>query len=281
MGSELLIVDGLVKEFAVTRGALLRRGRGVVRAVDDVSFSLGEGETLGLVGESGAGKSTIARCVVRLIEPTEGHLALGGEDLRACRGRDLRRLRRAMQIVFQDPYESLNPRMRVGALVAEPLRFHGMVTGGADARARAGELLELVGLGAELADRYPRGLSGGQCQRVAIARAIASRPRLLVLDEPVSALDVSIRAQILNLLDDLQRELGMSYLLIAHDLSLVRHIADRVAVMREGRIVEQGAADRLFADPRHEYTRALLDAVPVPDPRLERERRSRKVEART
>lgn len=279
MGSELLVVEGLVKEFAVTRGAVLRRARGVTRAVDDVSFSLDEGETLGLVGESGAGKSTVARCVLRLIEPTEGRIAFGGEDLRACGRRDLRRLRRAMQVVFQDPNESLNPRMRVDRLVAEPLRFHGLVAGEAQTRTRVGELLELVGLGAELAGRYPRGLSGGQRQRVAIARAIATSPRLLVLDEPVSALDVSIRAQILNLLGDLQRGLGLSYLLIAHDLSLVRHICDRVAVMRHARIVEQGDANRLFADPRHEYTRELLDAVPVPDPRVERERRSRRMAA--
>ncbi len=276
MTADLLVVEDLVKTFARTRGAVLRRATGAVPAVDGVSFSLAAGQTLGLVGESGAGKSTVARCVLRLVEPTAGRIVFDGEDLRACGGRDLRRLRREMQIVFQDPYESLNPRMRVAALVAEPLRLHRLVDSAAAEREHVGGLLEQVGLSSEHARRYPFELSGGQRQRVAIARAIASRPRLLVLDEPVSALDVSIRAQILNLLGDLQRRLGISYLLIAHDLSLVRHSADRVAVMRDGRIVEQGDVDRLFADPRHEYTRALLDAVPVPDPQLERERRSRR-----
>lgn len=273
MTAELLIVQDLVKTFTRTRGAVLRRATGAVPAVDHVSFTLPAGQTLGLVGESGAGKSTVARCVLRLVEPTSGQILFDGENLRACRGRALRRVRQRMQIVFQDPYESLNPRMRVEALVAEPLRLHRLVDSTRAARKHVGELLDQVGLAPEHARRYPFELSGGQRQRVAIARAIAPRPRLLVLDEPVSALDVSIRAQILTLLDDLQRELDIAYLLIAHDLSLVRHSAHRVAVMRDGQIVEQGSADRLFTGPQHEYTRALLDAVPVPDPRAERERR--------
>jgi ABC-type oligopeptide transport system ATPase subunit len=281
MSSDLLVVEDLVKTFTRSRGAILRRPTGAVSAVDGVSFCLVAGQTLGLVGESGAGKSTVARCVLRLVEPTAGRMTFDGEDLRACRGRDLRRLRRKMQIVFQDSYESLNPRMRVDALVAEPLRLHRLVESPAAARKSVGGLLEQVGLSTEHARRYPFELSGGQRQRVAIARAIAPRPRMLVLDEPVSALDMSIRAQILNLLDDLQRDLDIAYLLIAHDLSLVRHSADRVAVMHDGRIVEQGDTDRLFTDPRHEYTRALLDAVPVPDPRLERERRSRRLKIAT
>ncbi|HWC25889.1 MAG TPA: ABC transporter ATP-binding protein [Solirubrobacteraceae bacterium] len=276
--SQLLIVDGLVKDFAVARG-VLRRARRTLRAVDDVSFELGEGETLGLVGESGAGKSTAARCILRLTEPTAGRVIFGGADLRDCGRNDLRRLRREMQIVFQDPYESLNPRMQVERLIAEPLRFHRVARSAAEARRRVGELLELVGLPATHARRYPRELSGGERQRVAIARAIAPHPRLLVLDEPVSSLDVSIRVQVLRLLDDLQRELRLSYLLIAHDLSLVRRTSDRVAVMRDGRLVEQGAVEDVFCRPRHPYTRALLDAVPVPDPAVERERRLRRIEA--
>jgi oligopeptide/dipeptide ABC transporter ATP-binding protein len=244
-----------------------------VRAVDGVSLAIGAGETLALVGESGCGKSTLARCILRLVEPSSGSVRFDGRDVLACDRRALRRLRHEMQIVFQDPYGSLDPRMTVAQLVGEPLLVHGI---GGDRHARAArvrELLGMVGLNPEHAVRHPRAFSGGQRQRIAIARALATEPKLLVLDEPVSALDASTRAQILALLAELQKRLGVSYLLVAHDLALVRAVAHRVAVMYLGRIIEVAGCEPLFAVPAHPYTQALLSAVPIPEPRLERRRR--------
>ena len=277
----LLRVEGLVKSFPITRGVFMRRRVGEVRAVDDLSFEIRRGETLGLVGESGCGKSTTARCILRLIEPSGGRIwyqpaAVGrsGDTIEiTAAGRDeLRRLRGGMQIVFQDPYAALNPRMRVEAIVAEPLVVHGSGTP-RERRKRARELLEIVGLSADHAERYPHEFSGGQRQRIGIARALALNPALLILDEPVSSLDVSIQAQILNLLRDLQAEFQLTYLFIAHDLSIVRHFSDRVAVMHLGRIVETAHCDELYREPLHPYTHALLSAVPIPSPELERRRR--------
>lgn len=265
MSTPLLEVRHLKKIFPVTRGAILRRTVGQAHAVDDVSFTLDRGETLGLVGESGCGKSTVARCVLRLIEPSAGKVLFRGEDLLSCSRSRMRDLRRYMQIVFQDPYGSLNPRMTVGQLVAEPALFHGLVKGRREAGQRVGEMLERVGLSASYARRYPHEFSGGQRQRIGIARALASEPDLLILDEPISALDVSIQAQILNLLEDLQSDLGLTYLFIAHDLSLVRHLSHRVMVMYLGRVVETADRDALFESPMHPYTQALLSAVPVAD----------------
>ncbi len=270
--SELLALEDLVKVFPVTRGAVLRRKVGEIRAVDGVSFSLQEGETLGLVGESGSGKSTLARCLLRLLEPTSGRISFQGQDVRSFGKRELRDFRKKVQIVFQDPYGSLNPRMSVFQLIAEPLFFHALARTPDEAQSRVRELLQLVGLSPEHADRYPHEFSGGQRQRIGIARALACEPQLLVLDEPVSALDVSIRAQILNLLRDLQTELQLSYLFVAHDLALVRHVCNRVLVMYQGKIVEVANADELFHAPRHPYTHALLSAVPIPDPLKERQR---------
>jgi ABC-type oligopeptide transport system ATPase subunit len=260
MPEPLLEVRGLSKRFPLTRGLLAPRRGETVTAVDDVSFSLAPGETLGLVGETGCGKSTTARLIMRLLEPTAGDIRFAGSDLGRLRGQQLRASRRELAMVFQDPHSSLNPRRTVGAIVAEPLQVHGVDR---DARrARVRELLELVGLSAEHESRYPHELSGGQRQRVGIARALALRPRLLIADEPVSALDVSIQAQILNLLRGLQHELGLALLFISHDLSVVRYMCERVAVMRAGRIVETGATAELFAHPREPYTRELLAAVP-------------------
>jgi len=259
----LLAVERLAKAYAQPRGPLRRPL--MVPAVADVSLTVARGETLALVGESGAGKSTLARCVVRLDDPDAGRILYGGRDVASLRGRTLRAWRRHVQIVFQDPHGSLNPRMRVGTAVREPLEVHGLARGAA-AAARVAELFREVGLDPELRDRYPHELSGGQRQRVGIARALAVGPELLVLDEPVSALDVSVQAQVLALLRDLQQRRGLTYLFVAHDLAVVRQMADRVAVMYLGRIVEEAPADRLFADPRHPYTRALLAAVPTPDP---------------
>ncbi len=267
----LLQVEQLVKVYPVTRGILgLRRDE--VRAVDGVSFTIESGQTLALVGESGCGKSTVARCLLRLAEPSAGRVSFLGENVAAFGGDELRRYRRQVQIVFQDPFGTLNPRMRVEDLLAEPPRVHGLVTGRAAARRRVRELLELVGLRPEQATRYPHEFSGGQRQRIAVARALAVEPRMLILDEPVAALDVSIAAQILNLLVDLQDLLGVAYLLISHDMSLVRHVAHRVAVMYLGAIMEVADVDDVFVGPHHPYTQALLSAVPLPDPAAEQRR---------
>lgn len=254
------------------RGGILRRQVGWIRAVDDISFTIARGETLGLVGESGSGKTTTGRAIVRVNHPIGGSIRLDGEDLLALKGADLRRRRRRIQMVFQDPYSSLNPRQTVGEIIGEPLEIHGLPTSG-DRRRRIGELLRLVNLDPRFADRYPHEFSGGQRQRIGIARALAVEPELIVCDEPISALDVSVQAQVINLLEKLQRELGLTYLFIAHDLAVVRHIADRVAVMYLGSLVEIAPVDALFAGPRHPYTIALLSAVPVPDADQELARR--------
>ena len=268
----LLEVRGLVKHFPVRHGIFWERSAGAVKAVDGVGFEIRPGETLGLVGESGSGKSTTGYCVLQLLRPTAGEVVFEGRDLTRLRGEELRVMRREMQIVFQDPYSSLDPRMTVGSIVAEPLQAHGI-----DTRRGRGErvlrLLELVGLDPGHAKRFPHEFSGGQRQRIAIARALALEPRLIVCDEPVSALDVSIQAQILNLLKDLQRELGLTYLFISHDLAIVRTMSDWIAVMRHGKIVELGPAEEVYSSPKHEYTKALLTAVPVPDPRRMRQRK--------
>jgi oligopeptide transport system ATP-binding protein len=268
----LLEVTDLVKHFPVKRGLLFDRTVDQVRAVDGVSFSLAKGETLGLVGESGSGKSTLARTVLQLLKPSSGSVRFEGEEIAGLSRRAMRPLRREMQMVFQDPYASLNPRKRVGQIIGEPLRLQG-VTKGAALRSEVQELLGRVGLSPEHYDRFPHEFSGGQRQRIGIARAIALRPKLIIADEPVSALDVSIRAQIVNLLADLQDELGLTYVFVAHDIGIVRHVSDRIAVMHEGKIVEQGPADQVCERPRDPYTKTLLAAVPIPDPREARSRR--------
>ena len=266
----LLAVRDLVKHFPVRRGVFSRVG-GVVRAVDGVSFDIPRGKTLSLVGESGSGKTTAARCVLRLIEPTSGRVEFDGIDIMSLKPRQLRPLRKRMQIIFQDPYGSLNPRMTVHAVLAEILAAHRIVPR-SDIRARVLHLLDVVGISAQAADRYPHEFSGGQRQRIGIARALAVQPDLIVADEPVSALDVSIQAQILNLLNDLQRQFGLTYLFIGHNLSVVRHVSDYVAVMYLGRIVEKGSVSDIFDRPAHPYTSTLLAAVPVPIPRAARKR---------
>jgi len=269
--SPLLEVHDLKKHFPIKTG-ILKRTTGQVYAVDGVSFAIEEGETLGLVGESGCGKSTTGRVVLRLLPATAGSVTFAGVDVIRAPRAQIQRLRRDMQIVFQDPYASLNPRMRVKNIIAEPLRIHGIGTE-AERKRRVGELLETVGLTAEHAERYPHEFSGGQRQRIGLARALALNPRLIVCDEPVSALDVSIQAQMINLLEDLQKDLKLTYLFIAHDLSVVKHISDRVAVMYLGKIVEVADSALIYAQPQHPYTEALLSAVPIPDPKTERTRR--------
>ena len=267
----MLAVDDLGKRFVAKRSAL-GRPLSTVKAVDGVSFVLRPGETLALVGESGCGKSTVGRLVMRLIEPTAGRIVLDGDDVTALSETAFRPLRRKVQLIFQDPFASLNPRMTVGQILAEPLMLHDMVPA-AERKQRVAELLEMVGLEPFYAGRYPHEFSGGQRPRIVIARALAVEPKIVICDEPVSALDVSIRAQILNLLKELQARLGLAYIFISHDLSVVKHIADRIAVMYLGRIVETGPADDIFDDPRHPYTRALLSAIPVASPHARRERR--------
>ena len=262
----LLRAQHLVKHFPVRTG-LFGRAQGAVQAVDDISFEIHPGETLALVGESGCGKSTAGKLLLRLLEPTSGSVFFQGRSISSLEEREMRSLRREMQIIFQDPYGSLNPRMTVGAMLEEPLRLHGLYR-----KDRVSELLGLVGLLPQHASRYPHEFSGGQRQRIGIARALAVEPRLIVCDEPVSALDVSIQAQVINLLQDLQRQFGLAYVFIAHDLAVVKHIATRVAVMYLGKIVELADKRALFAQPRHPYTRALLSAIPVPDPALVRKR---------
>ena len=266
----LLVVNDLRTHFPVKRG-LFQRTVDHVRAVDGVSFDLGVGETLGLVGESGCGKTTVGRTILRLLEATSGEVHFEGKPVFKQSATEMRALRREMQIIFQDPGGSLNPRMRVGRLVGEPLVVHGMASGD-ELRHRVEQLLERCGLWKQAADRYPHEFSGGQRQRIGIARALAVEPRMIVCDEPTSALDVSIQSQILNLLDDLQEEFDLSYLFISHDMAVVHHVCDRIAVMYNGKIVEVGARDQVIHDPQHPYTKALLSAVPEPDPRRERVR---------
>src|SRR5882757_1030726 len=269
----LLRVTDLVKHYPVTSGAIRKKNVGALRAVDGVSFELQRGETLGLVGESGCGKSTLSQTLLRLVEPTSGHAYFRGRDIFAMSRQELKDFRRKVQIVFQDPFESLNPRMTIGQIVAEPWAIHRGIVERPAQRSRAAELLELVGLKAKHIDRYPEQFSGGQRQRIGVARAIALNPEIIICDEPVSALDVSVQAQVVNLLQDLQKELGLSYLFIAHDLAVVRHIADRVAVMYLGKMVEYGTESSIFERSRHPYTEALVSAVPVA--KFERARRER------
>jgi oligopeptide transport system ATP-binding protein len=265
-GEALLRVENLVKHFPITQGIVFRRQIGAVQAVAGVSFELRRGETLGLVGESGCGKSTVAKTLLRLEQPTSGHAYYKGEDIFAMSAERLRRLRREMQIIFQDPYTSLNPRMTVGDIISEPWEIHTDVVPRDQRRRRVQELLERVGLDPDHVNRYPHQFSGGQRQRIGIARGLALNPDVIICDEPVSALDVSVQAQVINLLEEIQDDFGLAYIFVAHDLSIVRHISDRVAVMYLGRIVEVGTESEIYERPTHPYTQALLSAVPLPDP---------------
>jgi oligopeptide transport system ATP-binding protein len=268
----LLTVEDLAVHFPIPVGGLLRRRWLPLKAVDRVSFALAAGETLGIVGESGCGKSTLGRAILRLIEPTGGRVIWLGEDLAGLGAEALRRHRRAMQIVFQDPLASLNPRMTIGDIVAEPLITHEPALGRAEVKARVQDMMARTGLSPQMINRYPHEFSGGQCQRIGVARAMILRPRLIVCDEPVSALDVSIQAQIINLLMRLQREFGLALLFISHDLSVVRHISHRIIVLYLGRMMELASREQLYSRPRHPYTKALISAVPIPDPKLERQK---------
>ena len=268
----LVELNRVKKYFPVTSGIVFKRQVGEIKAVDDVSLTIRRGETLGLVGESGSGKSTLGRCILQLHQQTEGEVKFDGVELSTLRGGELRTVRRRINAIFQDPYSSLSPRMTAAGIIGEPVSVHGLAANKAEMRDRIQELLQTVGLNPYMADRFPHEFSGGQRQRIGIARAIAAEPEFIVADEPVSALDVSIQAQIINLLQELQERMGLTYLLIAHDLSVVRHISDRVAVMYLGRLMELAPCDDLYESPQHPYTRALLSAVPVPDPSVEESR---------
>jgi oligopeptide transport system ATP-binding protein len=269
----LLNVKNLQMHFPITKGIVFQRQVGAIKAVDGIDFTLYRGETLGLVGESGCGKSTTGRAILQLYRPTAGEVVFEGQDLTQVKGEVLRRTRRRMQMIFQDPYASLNPRMTVGSIIGEPLEVHGIGSSQKERQGRVQELLKIVGLNPYFINRYPHEFSGGQRQRIGIARALAVNPAFIVCDEPISALDVSIQAQIINLLEDLQEEFGLTYLFIAHDLSVVRHISDRIAVMYLGKIVEVAERDELYDKPMHPYTQALLSAVPIPDPAIESQRK--------
>jgi oligopeptide transport system ATP-binding protein len=272
MAEDLLVVKDLVKHFPINRGIIFQKEVATVKAVDGVSFTVKQGETLGVVGESGCGKSTMARCIMRLLDPTSGSIVFDGRDISNLSRADMRPIRRDLMMVFQDPYASLNPRKRVGFIVAEALEVH-KVGSASEIKRRVQELLEVVGLNPEHYNRFPHEFSGGQRQRIGVARALAVNPKLIVCDEPVSALDVSVQAQILNLLKDLQRDFGLTYVFIAHDLNVVRHISDRVMVMYLGKVAELATREQLYHEPKHPYTGALLSAVPIPDPDRGRERK--------
>ncbi len=271
MSEKILEIRDLKKHFSSTSGGIFNRKKGVVKAVDGISLTIKRGETVGLVGESGCGKTTVGRTVVKIYEPTSGQIIFDGDDITNLKRREMKSYRSKMQMIFQDPFASLNPRHTVGTIIESSFTIHKVTPEGGSKRA-IGELLERVGLNPEHVNRFPHEFSGGQRQRIGIARALALNPKLIVADEPVSALDVSIQAQVINLLDDLQKELGLSYLFVAHDLSVVQHISDRVVVMYLGKVMEEAKTSELFSSPRHPYTKALLSAVPVPDPKLERKR---------